>query len=382
MIVCIFGTFDREHVRTRVLIHALHAQGHETILVHANLWAGTEDKVRQAHVGLLNPRLWWRYLCAYARLLAGALRAPRFALLLVPYGGFLDAFAARLVCAVRRAPLLVDALISIHETVVEDRALLPAQSLQARLILGIERWGLRLCTAVLVDTEENATFMAARYGLPPARLHVIPVGCDENDYHPLPTERNARPEDTEVIFYGKFIPLHGIEIILEAAQRLAPEPGIHFTFYGNGQTYAAMRALAEELGLSRVSWRPGWLPAAELAREIAGADICLGIFGASAKAQRVIPTKAYVALAMGKPLVTMGSPTARRLLTHGETAMLSVPGDATSLAECILALHRDRALRARVGANGYRLFQREYSTAAIGARLAPVLAAACRGRRT
>ncbi len=248
----------------------------------------------------------------------------------MPYGGFLDAFAARLVCAVRRAPLLVDALISIHETVVEDRALLPAQSLQARLILGIERWGVRLCTAVLVDTEENATFMAARYGLPPARLHVLPVGCDENDYHPLPTERNARPEDTEVIFYGKFIPLHGIEIILEAAQRLAPEPGIHFTFYGNGQTYAAMRALAEELGLSRVSWRPGWLPAAELAREIAGADICLGIFGASAKAQRVIPTKAYVALAMGKPLVTMGSPTARRLLTHGETAMLSVPGDATS----------------------------------------------------
>lgn len=379
MIVCVFGTFDDEHVRTRVLIHALRAQGHETVLVHTDLWAGTEDKVQQARIGLLNPRLWWRYARAYTRLLAGALRAPRFEAMLVPYGGFLDAFVARMVCALRRAPLLVDALISIHETVVEDRALLAANSLQARIILGIERWGLRLCAAVLVDTEENAAFMAAHYGLPTARLHVIPVGCDETDYHPFPTEKDDGQEITEVVFYGKFIPLHGIEVILRAAQLLAPNPGIHFTFYGNGQTYEAMRKLAAELGLAQVSWHAGWLPPAELALEIARADVCLGIFGASAKAQRVIPTKAYVALAMGKPLVTMGSPTARRLLTHAETAMLSTPGDAASLAACIEALHRDGELRRRVGEGGYRLFLREYSTAAIGARLQAVLEAV-RGR--
>jgi glycosyltransferase involved in cell wall biosynthesis len=380
MIVCVFGTFDQEHLRTRVLLRALAGQGHEVTLCHVPLWTDTADKVRQARKGLLNPRLWWRYLRAYSHLLAQGLRAPRFDALLVPYGGFLDAYVAGLVCGLRRKPLLVDALISVHETVVRDRALLAPGSMQARLIQGAERLGLRLASAVIVDTEENAAFMARSYGLPPERLYVIPVGCDEADYHPgpvAPDESQAAPGEaaTEVVFYGKFIPLHGIDLILRAVALLAGEPGIHFTFYGDGQTYDEMRALADELGLTRISWHPQWLPAPELAQRIAGADVCLGIFGPSDKAARVIPTKAYVALAMGKPLVTMGSPTAQRVLRHGETAMLSTPGDAASLAACLLALHQDRELRDRIGANGYCLFQREYSTAAIGARLAPVLAA-------
>ena len=373
MIVCVFGTFDGEHLRTRVLMRALQSQGHHVDLCHVPLWAGTDDKVRQARKGLLNPGLWWRYVRAYGRLLAHGLRAPRFDLMLVPHGGFLDAFVAHLVCRLRRKPLIIDALISIHETVVSDRALLAPGGLQARLILWIERLGLRTAAAVLVDTEENATFMAARYGLAPGRLHVIPVGCDELDYHPQSAPERTG-DVTEVVFYGKFIPLHGIDVILHAAALLADQPGIRFTFYGDGQTFDEMRALADELELAGVSWHPQWLPAAELAGRIAGADVCLGIFGPSEKAARVIPTKAYVALAMSKPLVTMDSPAARRVLRHRETAMLAAPGDAAALADCILALHQDPRLRARIGANGHDLFQREYGTAAIGTRLALVLA--------
>ena len=76
-----------------------------------------------------------------------------------------------------------------------------------------------------------------------------------------------------------------------------------------------------------------WITYEDLPREYWGAGCALGIFGTSDKAQRVIPNKAYQALACGTPLITADTRGARELLTDGENALLVPPGDPAALAD-------------------------------------------------
>jgi glycosyltransferase involved in cell wall biosynthesis len=73
---------------------------------------------------------------------------------------------------------------------------------------------------------------------------------------------------------------------------------------------------------------------------ICKADICLGIFGTSGKATRVIPNKVYQILAAGKPLVTGDTPAIRELLRESPTVRLVTPGSPESLASAVLDLRK------------------------------------------
>src|SRR5947208_906821 len=106
------------------------------------------------------------------------------------------------------------------------------------------------------------------------------------------------------LFVGKLIPLHGVETILAAA-RAAPE--LRLRLVGSGQ----LEALLDERP-ANVDWIH-WVEYERLPDELHRAGCALGIFGTSDKAERVIPNKAFQALACGTPLVTADTPAAREL---------------------------------------------------------------------
>ena len=147
------------------------------------------------------------------------------------------------------------------------------------------------------------------------------------------------------LFVGKLIPLHGLETILAAA-RQAPE--IPFRIVGSGQLDALMTDRPPN-----VEW-VDWVEYEQLPAEYQRAGCALGVFGTSAKAARVIPNKAFQALACGTPLVTADTPAARELLTDGESALLVPPGDADALATAVRRLAADAALAAQLGRGGAR----------------------------
>ena len=155
------------------------------------------------------------------------------------------------------------------------------------------------------------------------------------------------------------------------AARLAPE--IRFRVVGSGQLEPLLRAAPPNVE------RVGWIEYALLPDELRRAGCALGIFGTSAKAARVIPNKAFQALACGTPLVTADTPAARELLTQGNDALLVPAGDAEALAAAVERLAEDAALGRTIGAAGRVAYEARASERVLGPRWRGVIERAVGG---
>ena len=140
-------------------------------------------------------------------------------------------------------------------------------------------------------------------------------------------------------------------------------PELPFRIVGSGQLDALMRRRRPP----NVEWVE-WVEYELLPEEIQRAGCALGVFGTSAKAGRVIPNKAFQALACGTPLVTADTPAARELLVDGESALLVPPGDPEALAAAVRRLADDSGLARRIGDGGLAAYREHASEAVLGER--------------
>ena len=193
----------------------------------------------------------------------------------------------------------------------------------------------------------------------------IPLGADETNFYCRQREASGNDSDKlKLLFYGKFIPLQGISYILEAAKLLEKDKEIEFEIIGSGQLSTKIRNLATRLNIQNVTFID-WVNYRKLPDHIQEADICLGIFGATHKAQRGIPIKVYEALAMKKPVITGDSPATREVFQDRVNSILCEMANAKALAESILLLKEDKKLRAEIAETGFKLYQDLFSCSRI-----------------
>lgn len=373
MKVCYFGTYDVEQSRNNVIIQGLRQNGVEVVECHARLWRNTADKIRGVKGGLFNPGLLRRALGSYLRLLKRYAKIGDYDVMVVGYAGHFDLFLAKLLTIFSRKPLVFDALLSLTETIVEDRGLVPRSSLLTRLVYLVDKYSCRLADLVLLDTEAHIRHFQRDFGVRLDKLRRVPVGADEIYCRgPAPV---GEGNPFRIVYFGQYIPLHGVNYIVEAAKILEEDPDIRFELVGDGQTYGEASSLAERLQVKNVTFHRTWLSPEDLIADyIITADVCLGAFGDSPKARRVVPIKVFVALAMGKPVITGDSPAAREMLTHGTDAILCEMADPSALAQAILLLKRNRPLREKMAKGGYLSFQNKFSSQVIGATVKDHLA--------
>jgi glycosyltransferase involved in cell wall biosynthesis len=330
-----WGTYDTSKPRTRILSEGLRVMGARLRECHASVWEGIEDKSQVR--GLLRKlRLLLRWLTRYPGLTWGLLRAPRPDVVLVGYPGVLDVIVAAPVARLRGLPLAWDMFMSVYDTLVLDRQLIHPASLRARLLRGLESFAIRRADAVFLDTEAHARRIESLYGLSAGSCGAVWVGAEVEQFRlpesAAPAARASGP--LKVLFYGQFIPLHGVDTIVAAA-RLMSDDDVDWTLIGRGQESDAVRRMLRETPLPKLRWIE-WVDYADLKHWIAGADVCLGIFGTSEKAASVIPNKVFHVVAAGRPLVTRDSPAVRELLEPDPPCVYLVrAGDPRALVDAV-----------------------------------------------
>lgn len=254
----------------------------------------------------------------------------------------------------KRDHIINDFFISNYDTYVYDRQKITKYNPRAWWKF-LQDWiNFKFSSYLLSDTQAHFEYWEKLFGPFKGKHFVLPVLADTTIYYPS-SKDTPKSNKNSILFYGSFIPLHGIDIILKAFYILEQE-GLIFNakIIGTGQTYKQMKKLHESLNLKNVIMDGTFIQESKLAEEIRKADILLGIFGNSTKAHSVIPNKAYQALASRKALITMHSKTLYEFFTDEEIVMCE--NTPESLAIAIKALLMDDQLVETFQNKGYQKF--------------------------
>jgi len=456
MRACLFGTYNRSHSANRVLANALEACGYEVVEIHRPLWERTRDKPASYFAPLGLVRLGLQWIVAAVGLARDWQRSGGAPIAAVGFNGQLDLLLLRLI-APRHGPKIVFApLVSICETLVDDRGVYRPESPAGRLFAALDRLACRAADVVVVDSEAHANYFNERLRVPREKLQVCYLGVDTKAF-PLtfdgavptresavgggaseqtptgarapfagtsslaPRGRNAGREGEngsrhrtvpeaqtgellaqgsdrfteeekvpsssaparegvfsssphhdvcEVLYFGQYLPLHGLDVIAGAVEALAERRDLRFVFIGTGELRASFQARlsAYDANTEFVDW----VAYEKLAERIARADIVLGIFGGSVKARMVIPNKVYEAAAVGRAVVTADTPAVRELFTADENVVVC-DADSASLAAAITRLVEAPDLRRRLGEAARSFMAERFSDAAVAVAWAPAL---------
>ena len=365
--VAYFGTYEPDYPRNAVLIAGLREHGVEVLEFQTDLPRMTAAEMAGARGAA---RLAAGVAAAYARLVAQHRRSVAVDAVVVGYPGHFLVPFGKVLAAFRRACLVFDPLVSLHDTFAGDRALVRSGSAKAAAVRALDEVAFRLPRLVLADTWAHAAYYQEAFGLARDRVAVVPVGALPEPRAEGSARTLVHGEPLTVLQYGKWSPLHGAATVLAAAELLRAEP-IRFVLIGEGQLSGELRSEIAARGLTNVEWL-GQLPASQLRSRTLAADVCLGVFGGSDKAARVVPNKVYDALACGRPIVTADSAGAREWLRNGESALLTPAGDSAALAVALRRLLDERE-RARLGEGALALYRRVFTPRAVAGELLTAL---------
>ncbi len=214
---------------------------------------------------------------------------------------------------------------------------------------------------IMMDTQGDIDWIVKKYGLDPTNIFVLPIGVDTSIFHPMEADSH---EGIIVGFHGAFIPLQGMDKIIETARVLAQESGILFDLVGMGPEYKKTTKLASRYGLENVQFR-GWIEYSEINPIINAFDICLGIFGNSIKTDLVIPNKVYEYAALNKCIISKDTVGIREIFTPDVDIKLT-PADPEKMAEAIVELRDNKEKRKAMGDAAYQLIGGGYNENKIG----------------
>lgn len=337
----VWGSYDKGKPRVRLLLEELRNCKVLASETNVDIWQGVEDKSVAG---------WSRIAKAFFSLLIGyplaffrLLRSPRGHIILLPYPAIFDIFIAWSVARLRGQKIVFDAFISIYDTIVNDRKLLRADSLAARLLYRFEKTALGLADIILVDTDEHGRYFVSAFGQSPQKIVTVLVGAEDVFWRARSNQAaDIVPTDLPqryVLFYGQLIPLHGLQTILKAVEQTAPK-GIHWLIVGKGQEEEHLRSFVATHATGNLTWLP-WVDYQNLPGLIRNAAVCLGIFGSSDKASRVIPNKMFQILAAGGSIITRDSRGVEEIAEQFPDAVkLIPPANPDALSEAVGAAWR------------------------------------------
>lgn len=203
-------------------------------------------------------------------------------------------------------------------------------------------------------------------GIPEDRIHVIHNWSDGEEIRPIDRSANALVaqwglEGKFVVGYsGNMGRAHEFATLLEAAERLSPNPDIVFLLIGNGAQRTSIMRFAEQRGLKNVVLKP-YQPR-ELLKLSLGVPHVHVVSLLPSLEGLIVPSKFYGIAAAGRPTLYVGDQVGEipRLLEAHACGWTVAPRHAAVLADRILELAGDGKTADVAGRNARRAFERNF----------------------
>jgi len=201
--------------------------------------------------------------------------------------------------------------------------------------------------------SEKMLAKLAGKGVAQAACRLLPNWVDTVTISPLPQMSPLRAElgiaagEIVALYSGTMARKQGLEMLAEAAGRLAEQRRLRFVFCGEGPGKPGLATLTAHL--ANVRWVP-LQPFARLNDLLNLADVHLLPQKAGA-ADLVMPSKLTGMLASGRPVVATARPGTQLADAVEGRGIVVEPGDASAFAGAIEKLAEDRGLRERLGRN-------------------------------
>lgn len=214
----------------------------------------------------------------------------------------------------------------------------------------LERHNARRAPLVLTTSAYCRRQIGAHYGVPPARVRLVPEGIDLPRWQRLLVAPGGPAREPQTILcVARQYPRKHVADLLHAFAPLAPRfPGARLVLIGDGPEHPRLQALATRLSLGGVALLLGPLPSDD---EVATWYRRAGIF-CLPSVQEGFGIVFLEAMAAGLPIVATSAAAIPEVVPHGQVGALVPPGDIRALTAALAELLDRPALRAAYGAFG------------------------------
>jgi glycosyltransferase involved in cell wall biosynthesis len=237
--------------------------------------------------------------------------------------------------------------------------------------------GLYRQAALVVGVAQSTRDELVRRGIDPEKIAIIPNGADGQVFRDMEKYNGIRENlglgrKFVVSYVGTHGMAHGLETVLQCADRLRDHADIAFLFVGDGARKQALEAYASSLQLPNVSF-VGVQPREKIPSYIATSDVSLVPLRRKPLFRKVLPSKIFEIMGCSRPLILGVEGEAKVAVEEAVAGLCVRPEDPEALRGAILELYRDPARADALGRNGREYVRRNFCRDRLADRYLEVL---------
>lgn len=244
------------------------------------------------------------------------------------------------------------------------------RSLRYRATRQLESWLLRRVDAVAAIAKPLVAEVVGR-GVPADRVFHTPNAIDSGLFRPTTADaellaRHQLSGATVIGFIGYFFAYEGVEDLVRAFALASPRlPSAKLLIVGGGEGQESVRELVRRLGIDAAVVFVGPVPYAAVQSYYSLCDVLVYPRRSSRLTELTTPLKPLEAMAMGKPIIVSDVEGLRTLVSADETGLTFPHSNYEGLADALIAVGGDAALRARLGTNARQAAVEQYDWARV-----------------
>jgi glycosyltransferase involved in cell wall biosynthesis len=290
------------------------------------------------------------------------LRLGRFDIIIATSPQFFCAVAGWLSAKLKRTPWVFELRDLWPESIAAVGAM--KRSLALRAIEKLELHLYRSASGIACVTQSFVENLAAR-GIAREKCVYIPNGVAAEEWrgqgeNDIRASHGVANGDLMVSYIGTVGMAHGIEVVLDAAEKLDHAMPVRFFIVGDGAQLSALKRQAQNRRLPNVTFT-GLVPHDAAKQYLAASDVILVHLRKSELFKTVLPSKMFEAMGGGKPIILGVEGEALAVLERSGAGLAIPPGDAFALAEAIGTLSKDPSRREQMGVAGRSFVEKEFS---------------------